>query len=587
MLGKIIEIYERVVTLELAIDIASQTNLINLHVVFEDEQNRIVGEIKSIDQKLAKITIVGEFVNDQFYPGFSKKPSFRSSVRMIRLEELSKILGDQQIIDKSQVYFGLSTIYTNYRINVRVNSFFSNHFAVIGNSGSGKSFTVARLIQNLFNGSSFVPLRSNLFIFDAYGEYHNAFSRLGDTNPMIKYQTYTTDVQDASLRLLKSPIWLLGVDDVAQLLGVDHPNQLPIIEKALRFVRILNNHNPDLEKRKNDIIARAILDILLSGKESVKIRDQVTAVLTNFHTTKLNLNSEVKQPGYIRTLKQCLFIDQTGKMQEMELVVKFISEFILVDQDETIPNDLVYFTLTDLEQALDFALISEGVLKSDNIFDYANILSVRLHSLVSSSYAKLFECNELMSVGDFIGRLLTANDGKKAQIVNFNIQYVDDRMAKAITKIISRILFQYNVEARQRASIPFHIIIEEAHRYVQNDRDVEILGYNIFDRITKEGRKYGVLLGLITQRPSELSETALSQCSNFIILRTLHPKDLDFIKSMICSFSCDMIEELKSLRPGNAVAFGSAFKIPVSVCFDKPNPEPISSNANLENLWYS
>ena len=132
----------------------------------------------------------------------------------------------------------------------------------------------------------------------------------------------------------------------------------------------------------------------------------------------------------------------------------------------------------------------------------------------------------------------------------------------------------------------FHIIIEEAHRYVQADRDTELLWYNIFDRITKEGRKYGVLLGLITQRPSELSDTSISQCSNFIILRTLHPKDLAYIKEMVPNVSDEIIAHLKTLQPGNAIAFGSAFKVPVDIKIDKPNPEPLSSNSNITKLWY-
>ena len=116
-----------------------------------------------------------------------------------------------------------------------------------------------------------------------------------------------------------------------------------------------------------------------------------------------------------------------------------------------------------------------------------------------------------------------APNGRKAHIINFNINYVDDRFAKIITKIYSKLLFDYAKNLKQRATLPFHIILEEAHRYVQNDNDVNLLGYNIFDRITKEGRKYGVLLGLISQRPSDLSETSISQCSNFLIFKMLHP----------------------------------------------------------------
>ncbi|MCI8588723.1 MAG: ATP-binding protein [Bacilli bacterium] len=587
MLGKIIAIEGNYVRLKLEIDIASQANLVNIHVVFEDDKSKIVGEIQDISQTEMKIAIVGELTESAFISGFAKKPSFKATTRIVRMEELALILGEQQIKDSSQVYFGVSTVYPNYRVNVDVNRFFSHHFAVLGNTGSGKSFTISKLIQNLFAGSSYVPVNSNIFIFDAYGEYTTAFTKLEEANPLIRYKVITTDVESGTGDLLKLPLWLLDVDDFAQLLGVDNPSQLPIIDKALTLVKVLSSNNPDVHKHKNDILARAILDILLSGNDSGKIRDQIIAILTNFHTNELNLETKIAQPGYVRTLKQCLYTDKTGKMQEMEAVVEVISRFIVEDLDlSKYQSQNTVFTLQDLENAMDFALISEGILKSNHIFDYANILSVRLHSLANSSAAKYFECNEMISKEMYIRKLITAPDGHKAQLVNFNISHVDDRLAKAITKIISRILFTFSLDVKERAKIPFHIIIEEAHRYVQNDKDTEILGYNIFDRITKEGRKYGVILGLITQRPSELSETSISQCSNFLILRTLHPKDLMFIKNMVPSVGSEMIEQLKSLPPGNCIAFGSAFKVPVPMRFEKPNPEPLSNNADIKTAWF-
>ena len=587
MLGKIISIEGSYVQVALEIDISSQASLSNIHVVFEDDKSKIVGEIQDVNQKEMKVAIVGELLGNLFQSGCSKKPSFKSTVRIIRMDELSLIFGDQQIKDNSQIYFGLSTIYPNYRVNVDVNKFFNHHFAVLGNTGSGKSFTFSRLIQNLFAGSSYVPINSNIFIFDAYGEYTSAFSDLEKKNPMIRYKVITTDVEDGGGDLLKIPLWLLDTDDFAQLLKVDNPNQLPIIEKALTLVKVLNSNNPDIHKHKNDILARAILDILLSGNESGKVRDQITAILTNFHTEELNLETKIAQPGYVRTLKQCLFTDQTGKMQEMEAVVDLVSKFVVDGLDlSQYKNQNTVFSLQDLENAMDFALISEGILKSNHIFDYANILGVRLHSLANSDAAKFFECSEMISKEMYIRKLITAMDGHKAQIINFNISHIDDRLAKAITKIISRILFTFSLELKERAKIPFHIIIEEAHRYVQNYKDTEILGYNIFDRITKEGRKYGVILGLITQRPSELSETSISQCSNFLILRTLHPKDLEFIKNMVPSVSSSIVEQLKLLQSGNCIAFGTAFKVPISMRFDKPDPEPLSNNADIRSAWY-
>ena len=246
-----------------------------------------------------------------------------------------------------------------------------------------------------------------------------------------------------------------------------------------------------------------------------------------------------------------------------------------------------FYNLKDLENAMDFALISEGILKSDKVFDYANIISVRLHTLANGEYKEYFNYPQYITKDQYIQLLTTDKmSGKKAQIINFNISYVDDRIAKAITKIISRMLFVKAVNNPNRGSEAYHIVVEEAHRYIQKDIDVDILGYNIFERITKEGRKYGIFLGIITQRPSELSDTTISQCSNFIILRTLHPKDLDYIRNMVPNISIEIVSQLKNLKPGNCIAFGSAFKIPISMYIELPVPRPLSNNVNLEDVWY-
>lgn len=588
MLGNIVEIIDNQVFINLNIDISNQTNLINLHVIFEDETKKIVGEIVKVNKQQMVVNIVGELKEKNFLPGFSSKPSFKSNVRIISLEELEYVLGPQTP-SQGQTFFGYSNIYQNYRINASINDFFSNHFAILGNSGSGKSCTVASILQKLFTSTSYTPVKANIFLFDAFGEYTNAFSNLKDKNASILYKTYTTNVTSADSEIIHIPTWLMDVDDLALLLDVTNPNQLPILEKTLKLVPILTGDSAETIKHKNDIIARALEDILLSGANSTKIRDQVTAILTKFNTEELNLETEIVQPGYVRTLKQCLYIDKTGKFQEIELVTEFIRSFIHkeFDQDDSTTSSQCFYNLTNLEEALEFALISEGILKSEKVYDFANVLSVRLHTLANSPNRKYFEYPEYTDRNSYVRELLTDRlTGNKCQIVNFNINYVDDRLAKVITEILSKMLFSLAVENNSRGSIPFHIIIEEAHRYVQNDKDIDILGYNIFDRITKEGRKYGVFLALITQRPSELSDTAISQCSNFIILRTLHPKDLQYIKEMVPNISSEVVQQLKSLQPGNCIAFGSAFKIPISMHVEFPNPAPNSNNVDLATIWY-
>lgn len=588
MIGKIEEIIDNSVRINLAIDITQQPNLVNYHIVFDDGSNKkIVAEIANVNKQIMVANIVGEIIDDNFIPGSSAKPSFKSNIRLINMNELELIFGKQET-SKGYTNFGTSNVYEGYKINVALNEFFNAHFAILGNSGAGKSCTVASILQKLYTSSPNPPINSALFFFDAYGEYTKAFSGLHEKNPALGYKVYTTNIVNPEEELLRIPIWLLDIDDLALLLDATTPSQLPIIEKTLKLVRILTGSGEEVLRRKNDIIARAIQDIILSGDESTKIRDQVIGVLTKFHTETLNLESQIVQPGYTRTFKQCLFVDKSGKMQEMELVVEFIRGYII--EEEVDDGDLeqnMFYTIQDLEQAMDFALISEGILKSNKVFDNANIMSVRLHTLATGENRHYFNYPEYITRDEFINSLLwDKNTNSRVQIVNFNINYVDDRIAKVITKIISRMLFLKTSTEKVRGRRAYHIIIEEAHRYVQHDKDIDILGYNIFERISKEGRKYGMFLGLITQRPSELSDTCVSQCMNFVILRTLHPVDLQYIKEMVPNVSSEIILQLKNLKPGNCIAFGSAFKVPTTMYIDLPNPRPLSNNVDLEDVWY-
>ena len=582
------EIVDNYVYIKLGIDITQQPNLVNLHVVFDDGKKKVVGEIANTNREKMTVIIVGEIKDGYFVPGANSKPSFKSVPRLIKADELAVLLGEQTT-KHGFTNFGTSNVYEGYKINVSINDFFNSHFSILGNSGAGKSCSVASLLQKLFLSSPTPPKNAGLFFFDAYGEYTNAFGKLHEQRPELNYKSYTTNTDSPDCEILQIPVWLLDVDDLALLLDVTTPAQLPILEKTLKLVPVLTGDGENVIKKKNDIIARAVQDILLSGNDSTKIRDQVIGVLTKFNTVSLNLNSQIVQPGYTRTFKQCLFVDKTGKMQEMELVVEFIRGYIIEEDFDLKPEELnPYYTLADLEQAMDFALISEGILKSDKVFDYANVISVRLHTLASGENAIYFSYPKFVDRDQYLQDLITNKQtGGRCQIVNFNVNYIDDRLAKVITKILSRMLFKKASTIKPRGSRAFHIIIEEAHRYVQHDGDVELLGYNIFERIAKEGRKYGMFLAMITQRPSELSDTCVSQCANFVILRTMHPVDLEYIRTMVPNVSNEIVLQLKNLKPGNAIAFGSAFKVPTQLYIDLPNPRPLSNNVDLENVWYN
>lgn len=585
MLGTIIAVEENIVYVKLNPQVTNIGNIANSFVVFESSASNIVGEVINVKENILHINLVGQIKDNVFVTGISKKPSLDSAVKVISKEKIPFIIGMPTYKENRDLLLGTSPIYDNVQIGVNVNDFFSKHFAIIGSTGSGKSCGVARIFQNLFSKKMSVPYKASIFLFDAYGEYHNAFKDINKINPNINFKAYTTNTK-GDTEIMRIPLWFLGVDDIALLLNAEKANQLTIIEKALKYVTIFGREETSVIKYKNDIIARALLDILASGNSPAQIRDQVFSVLSYYNTSELNLETPVVQPGYTRPLKQCFLIDATGKIRDMELVTNIMNGYLLEEYSLELPDGSFKYTLKDLKDAFEFALISEGVLKSQKIYDDLNILKVRLHTLLNSDNHIYFDYPEYITKEKYIRNLMTAPNGRKAQIINFNINYIDDRLAKTITKIYAKLLFDYSKNMEQKASFPFHIVLEEAHRYVQNDNDIYLLGYNIFDRITKEGRKYGVLLGLITQRPSELSETAISQCSNFLIFKVQHPKDVGYIKEMVPNITEEEIKKIKMLPPGMCMAFGSGFKLPVLVKFAMPNPEPNSRSANITESWF-
>ena len=583
MFGSILKIYDDHVIIENKSNVID-TNYLNLHVIFSDNDKKVVGEIINIERDIIDILLIGVINDNVFTSGLVRKPNLSGGCRVIYKSELELLLGNQDLDNVDSFYIGKSLVYDGFSITSKFNNFFSNHFAVIGNTGSGKSCTVTRLLQNIFyKSSSNLPRGAHIALFDVYGEYNKAFKSLNNIDGM-GFKNYSTKVDLTEGEIINIPAYFLSVDDLALLLDVNSPNQLPLIEKTLKLVYIFKNTDESVSKYKNDIIASCLLDILTSGRTSTQIRDQVIAVLSRYNTPTLNLETEIAQPGYTRTIRQCLNIDQQGKMNSVQYVVDLLEKYKKLDLGtiKGIPNFV--YSLDDIYYAMEFALISEGVLKSDKMYDLYNQLKVRLQQIINSDYKEYFKVGEFVSKGEYVRNLFKSN--RNYQIINFNLNYIDERMAKKLTKILSKMFFDFATGLDNRGSFPIHIILEEAHRYVQNDNDINILGYNIFDRITKEGRKYGVILGMITQRPSELSVTSLSQCSNFVVLRMFYPDDLNMIKSITSNITDSTFEKLKSFLPGNALVFGTSFKLPLLVKVDLPNPMPESTSVNISDEWY-
>ena len=157
------------------IDNVINDDLLNLNVIFEENNKKILGEIEEIINSEAKITVLGEFINDKFFDGIIRKPSINAKIRIINGNELAELTGYN---DSTAMMLGLSPLYNNSPVKINIDDMWSNHTAIFGNTGSGKTYGVARLVQNLFTMPNYIPFNSVIFIFNNTGEYDNAFKSI-------------------------------------------------------------------------------------------------------------------------------------------------------------------------------------------------------------------------------------------------------------------------------------------------------------------------------------------------------------------------------------------------------------------------
>ena len=581
MFDRIVYISDKGANVKLKADADLTFNLMNLHVIFEDSEKTVLGEVDDLDGDLVKIRFLGEIKNNRLYGGTLRKPTLDATCRVISEQEIPLVTGKNE---DGFMLLGNSPFYNDREVFMDVNGFFSNHFAIMGNSGSGKSCGVSRVFQNMFEDQRLFPYKSNIIMFDSSAEYYNAFKDLSSINSNYNYRFISTNEIDPFAEKLRIPIYLLNEQDLALLLNATTHSQLPIIERMLKLAKIFSQTEVDANAFKNHLIAKAITTILYTNETSPNKRNEIFSIIESCSTPEFTLETIVQGVGYTRKFRDCFIIDQFGNFTESVLMGEYLHKFINEDFDNFEPEGNFFYDLDTLEKALNFTLISEGWLRNENTYGDSVTIRVRLHSLIVGQNAKYFDYPDQVTLEQFISSLLISN-GRKYQFVNINLDDVDDVFAKVVVKIYSRLIFSFAKGLSNRASIPFHLIVEEAHRYIQNDTDTFLIGYNIFDRIAKEGRKYGVILGLITQRPVEMSDTVISQCSNFLIFKMNHPADVEYIRKMVPNISDEIVEKQKTLQAGTCLAFGMAFTIPLIVRLKMPNPEPKSGNCDVVRIW--
>jgi ABC-type dipeptide/oligopeptide/nickel transport system ATPase component len=580
MIDKILFINDNEAKIKLSSNDTSNKDLINLHLVFDDNEHKILGEINQVENDIISVQFLGEFKDADFIPGTIKKPKLNSNVRNISNDELDIIMGTK---DKKSFSCGTSVLY-QCPVNINVDSLFNNHIAIFGNTGSGKSYGVAKLLQSLCYSPNNIAVNSTILLFDTHDEYTSAFKNLNLINHNYQFKLYAKSLEKENANLISLPIWLLDIEDIACLLEATEYSQLAIIEKALFVLSIITKHDAFSNKYKNHIIAKSIQSLMYSNLTAAEIRSHIFEILTISSTNEINLNIEVPGIGYKRPFRKCFDINKNETFAEGILVGEYIEKFIDDNLEKAVSKTIEKCNLKDLEDALSFVVISENVLNNGKLFNDAMMLKMKLHSLILNGYDKYFEYQNYVNLEEFVIDLVTISQKVRSQIIAFNIEGFSDHFAYFITRTYSKLMFSFVTRLKVRASIPIHIFLEEAHRYINNNFN-SILGNNVFESIAKEGRKFGMILALISQRPTELSETVLSQCSSFLLFRTNHPRDLEYMKRAIPNINLEIIEKQRSIQPGYFVGLGKAFKIPMIVKLDTPTPTPQSNNANVFDIW--
>ena len=585
------------------------------YVSIYDVNRTIIGEITGVEEKpqfknaelnkpnssrLATINLVGEIVSERFYFGVSKMPLVFSDVNIISQNDLRimlEVTDDETAVDKENgktraelLKLGTSVIFPDYSVKVNIDKFFGFHFAVFGNTGAGKSNTIATIMQEIFRKKDYAAKGAKFVFIDSNGEYAKAFSEISQVNETVQAKEFVASDDDLVDNRLQIPVWALSADDWAILLHASEKTQIPILKRAIDIAKSFFDETTSNTDVRNHILASSLVGVFCSSDSSPSKGDKLISILSTFMTDEISLDTQVGkvqyQDGRERketdgTLRAAIKVG-FGNMLSPETVIKYLQKFIKSDiADSLSSSKAVPYSLQQFSEAVQFATLYEGSISSQRIQEYTSTLVTRLQSLQDGIQGKILVKTEYDSIDSFIQSVLGIH-----QIVNIDISSLDDASAEVVAKVFAKLLLDYLRKREKKADMPINFVIEEAHRFIRNETNYGPLGYNIFERIAKEGRKYGLLLGISSQRPSELSKTVVSQCSNFIIHRVQNPDDLQYISRMVPYVNQGMIDRLTYLQTGHALVFGTAINLPTLTRFDEASPKPDSENAKISERWY-
>lgn len=432
-------------------------------------------------------------------------------------------------------------------------------------------------MQEIFLKENYAAKGAKFVFIDSNGEYQQAFSMVNFWNSDLSVKNFVATDDTSDPLHLEIPAWALTADDWAILLHATEKTQVPILRRAVDIAKIFYDENNQDDAVKNHILASVLLGILNSSDTSSSKSDKIISIVSQFGTKEINADTKIGRG----TLRGAIGISY-GKFADEESTITYLQAFVKPNVVDIVPrNATVCYSIREFYEAVQFATLYEGSISSQRIQEYTSTLVTRLQAIQDGIQGKILVKTEYKSLDEYIDNILGKN-----QIVNIDVSLLDDSSAEVVTKVLAKLLLDYLKRRKEKADMPINFVIEEAHRFIRNESNYGPLGYNIFERIAKEGRKYGLLLGISSQRPSELSKTVVSQCSNFIIHRVQNPDDLQYISRMVPYINQGMIDRLTYLQTGHALVFGTAINLPTLTKFNEACPKPDSENAKISEKWY-
>jgi ABC-type dipeptide/oligopeptide/nickel transport system ATPase component len=553
---------------------------------------------------------------DSFKFGVSVYPPLYSEVLYTQAQDLDRILdvtdaeeplnpegvdaGKPRHTRLKAFDIGTSVVFDDYTVKVRVDEFFGGHSAILGNTGSGKSCTVATIVQSIFEKPDELAARGASFVFfDTNGEYRQAFnqlpapiSRIYALVPGRSGAASAPTPEDAkeSTVSFRLPHWYLSDEEWELLLRASDKAQRPVLRTALGLTSLFSPGQAGLDDVKNHVLASAISSILQSSDTATNSATRIQALMVSFSTTAIS-------PAIVKPLIAISYANWASTINKEKLdtlLESHLKQSVVLPHYENRP-----FEFSALGEALDLAILYEEAHGNRHIRDYCSSMLTRFKSINARKEFQFMrppitglESHE-SSAELFVEKLLgLARDGngqltKRSQLTIVDMNEVEDEIVEVVSSVITRMIFERLRRAQNRNGLPVNLVLEEAHRYI-SDRPSEYAldATRIFERVAKEGRKYGLFITLASQRPSELSKTVLSQCSNFVVHRIQNPEDLQHVRRMTPFISESVLSRLPSLPKQHALIFGNSVNVPTTFRVRDASPTPKSDDAKIRETWF-